>query len=243
MKVAFRIDDVTPHMDWEKFSVLAGIFKHYGVKPLMGVIPENRDPELLKLPYREDGWARIKALSELGWMTAQHGLTHVYTTNEPGLLGINRYSEFAGIDYETQLKMLAEGQKILRGQGLFTDIFMAPAHSFDKNTLKALRALGFRYITDGYSLFPYKRGGLKFIPCQASSPRKMPFGLMTVCLHPNTMREDALSALENWLEQNISCVCDYSEMLMTPALGPVSRAMEKAVLAVRSIKKQEVKNG
>jgi predicted deacetylase len=66
--------------------------------------------------------------------------------------------------------MIARGKELLRKKELATDIFMAPAHSYDKNTIKALGQLGFRYVTDGYSLFPYIIGSLKFIPCQSSKP-------------------------------------------------------------------------
>jgi glycosyltransferase involved in cell wall biosynthesis len=237
MKVAFRIDDVTTHMDWDKFDRLAALFDRYGVRPLLGVIPDNRDPALLKLPDREDGWARIRALRDRGWPVAQHGLYHVYTTAASGLLGINDRSEFAGVGYETQLDMLSEGKKLLEERGLPTDIFMAPAHSYDHNTLKALRALGFRYVSDGYSLRPYRRWGLKFIPCQTAAPRRIPFGLQTVCLHPNTMREEMFGSLENWLKRSGRRVCAYSAALETPGLGFLSLAAEKLILAMRKVKK------
>jgi predicted deacetylase len=238
MKVTFRLDDVSPHMAWDKFDALADLFKKHGVRPLLGVIPDNRDPELLKLPSRADGWERIMVLESEGWTTAQHGFRHEYKTTDAGLLGINGYSEFAGVDYETQLETLSEGQQILREHGLDTDIFMAPAHSFDQNTLKALKSLGFRYVTDGYSLFPYNRRGLKFIPCQTSRPRKTPLGLVTVCLHPNTMPDEALAELDGWIGQNRQVVCDYADALKTPGLGLISRLTENAVLFMRRREKQ-----
>ena len=238
MKVAFRIDDVTTHMDWDKFDRVVEIFNRYDIKPLIGIIPNNRDPELLQLPYRKDGWERIQALNAKGWPTAQHGYQHVYTTCESGLLGINDSSEFAGIDYETQYSMLSEGKKILEESGLGTNIFMAPAHSYDLNTLEALRALGFKYVTDGYSLHPYMRNGLKFIPCQTAVPRRVPFGLQTVCLHPNTMKENTFLLMENWLQRNRHHVCDYEEAIQLPGRGCLSTANEKIVLSIRNLKRK-----
>ncbi len=240
MKVAFRFDDITTHMNWDMFDRLVELFSKYQIKPLLGVIPDNRDPTLLKLPYREDGWAKIKALKDRGWLMAQHGYQHAYVSDNAGLLGINHYSEFAGVAYQTQFDMLRDGRKLLEEHGLASDIFMAPAHSYDDQTLQALSALGFRYVTDGYSLLPYKRHGLKIIPCQTSVPRKIPFGLLTICLHPNTMTDEAFITLYKWLEHNRECVCDYEAALKTPGLGLLSRAMERCVLTLRkSLKNKE----
>jgi predicted deacetylase len=238
MKLAFRVDDVSPYMDWDRFRRLADIFNRHGVKPLLGVIPDNRDPALLKLPHNAGGWDELLALSEKGWPTAQHGYRHLYVTKNPGLLGINSYSEFAGLDLETQYVMLHNGKRSLEEHGLKSDIFMAPAHSFDRNTLRALRKLGFRTVTDGYSLFPYTRYGLKFIPCQSSQPRNLRAGVMTVCLHPNTMEEGEMESLDRWISGHRALVRDYAELLESRSLGAFSRAGEKVILLVRKLKKR-----
>ena len=43
-KIAIRIDDITPEMDWAKFSRFAELLDRYGIRPLIGVIPKNADP-------------------------------------------------------------------------------------------------------------------------------------------------------------------------------------------------------
>lgn len=60
--------------------------------------------------------------------------------------------------------MLTEGKKVLTQKGIETDIFMAPAHSYDKKTLKALKETGFNILTDGFGDLPYEWKEMKFYP-------------------------------------------------------------------------------
>ena len=47
MKFILRLDDICPTMDWNKFARLEAMLNLYGhIKPVMGVIPQNRDPKL-----------------------------------------------------------------------------------------------------------------------------------------------------------------------------------------------------
>ena len=48
--------------------------------------------------------------------------------------------------------------------GIQADIFMAPGHTYDKNTLKVLKECGFTHVTDGFWKTPYLRQGLTFLP-------------------------------------------------------------------------------
>jgi predicted deacetylase len=237
MKVTFRIDDVSLYMNWENFNHLVKVFDKNSIKPLLGVIPNNHDPELCRLAYDSNGWDKIIQLKESGWMISQHGYKHLYSTKDPGILGINQYSEFAGIDYSKQYEMISDGKNLLDQRGLASDIFMAPAHSYDRNTLIALKQLGFKYVTDGYSIFPYENNSLKFIPCQSSRPINGLIGIITVCLHPNTMMASDFEELNKWIEGNSHKICDYSYALNYPSYGLLSKAIEKFVLALRYVKK------
>ena len=237
MKITFRIDDVSLYMNWENFHHIVRMFEKNSIKPLLGVIPDNQDSELCRLTYNSDGWNEIIQLQESGWMISQHGYRHLYSTKDPGILGINKYSEFAGIDYSTQYNMISEGKKLLDQIGLASNIFMAPAHSYDKNTLIALKQLGFKYVTDGYSIFPYENNSLKFIPCQSSRPINGLMGIMTVCLHPNTMVESDFEKLNKWIAGNNHKICDYSDSLNYPSYGMLSKTIEKLVLSLRYAKK------
>ena len=84
MKIAIRMDDITPDMDWVKFEKFKAILDKHGVKPLIGVVPDNKDVKLKKNEPRKDFWEYIKSLQNDGWIVAMHGFNHVYTTKESG---------------------------------------------------------------------------------------------------------------------------------------------------------------
>ena len=113
---------------------------------------------------RADYWEYLHTLQSEGWCIAQHGCTHIYNTHKKGCFPLNALSEYAGNSYEDQYASLEKGQKILKEHQIDTDIFMAPAHSYDYNTLKALKKLGFTKITDGFGRQPYQWQGLTFYP-------------------------------------------------------------------------------
>lgn len=175
MKIAVRIDDITPDMDWDSFYQFKELLDVYGIKPLIGVVPDNQDPNLSKNGRREDFWQYMQELRNEGWSIALHGYQHIYTTQKGGLFPLNNFSEFAGVPYEKQKEMLLFGQKTLAEHGISTDIFMAPGHSYDKNTLKALQELGFRYVTDGFGTAPffYEKYQLTFLPIAFHSSRDL----------------------------------------------------------------------
>lgn len=43
MKIAIRMDDITPDMNWDNFLALKALFDKYHICPLIGVVPDNRD--------------------------------------------------------------------------------------------------------------------------------------------------------------------------------------------------------
>ncbi len=198
-----RLDDIAPHMAWDRFHSLARVFDTYGVKPLIGVIPDNQDPQLRQWPeFTGDFWAEIRSLQVRGWEIAQHGFQHLYVTRELGLMGVNRLSEFAGLPFEEQFDKLARGQSLLRQHGLSFESFMAPSHSFDLTTLQALKELKFTTVTDGFALFPYIEHGLIFLPQLLASPRLIPFGVQTFCLHVNVMTEVQIRRVEEFVARH-----------------------------------------
>ena len=42
-----RLDDVAENMNWELMDKCEQLFDKYNIKPLMGVVPNNKDKELL----------------------------------------------------------------------------------------------------------------------------------------------------------------------------------------------------
>lgn len=138
-------------------------------------------------------WRMIRDLQSSGWIIAMHGLHHEYTTGEGGLLPLNRKSEFAGHSLEKQTRMIAEGKRILESHGIATDFFMAPSHSYDKNTIEALLANDFRRITDGFGRHAYRRFDMTFYPIsydRKSVLKDTGDGYTTFVIHTNTLSDD-----------------------------------------------------
>ncbi len=199
MKITIRMDDITPDMDWAKFNRFKAILDKHDIKPLIGVVPDNKDTKLQIDAPREDFWEYIKKLQQKGWVVAMHGLTHVYSTREPGIFPIGDKSEFAGHPYDKQDEMIREGKRILKGHGIITDFFMAPSHSYDRNTLKALRKNGFLKVTDGFGKRPYEMDGLIFYPISVSrrdTLKSKEDGISTFVFHANTMSDRDFDYLE-----------------------------------------------
>lgn len=183
--ITFRLDDICPQMDREKFLAYQNLFDQYGIKPLIGIVPDNQDDYLKCQDDDPQFWDKMRKLQSEGWAIAQHGYQHVYCTQVQGLICRRPLSEFAGLPLDEQMEKISRGKRILAQEGLDTDIFMAPGHSYDETTLDALRECGFKYVTDGLSSWPYMLRGLKFIPCRNMSPLLLP-GINTKCIHANS---------------------------------------------------------
>lgn len=222
MKIAVRLDDITPDMDWERFFRFKALLDRYQVKPLIGVVPDNRDENLVKIKQDKvekeipgDFWKYVKQLQNAGWVIAMHGYQHVYTTGKGGIFPLNNFSEFAGVLLERQMEMLSEGKKVLTQKGIETDLFMAPAHSYDKNTLKALKQTGFRALTDGFGDAPYIWDELIFYPIsfQLNRAFQKKKGFSTMVVHTDTISDEDLKRYEGYfLKTNVEWI-SYEEYL------------------------------
>lgn len=217
MRIAVRLDDITPAMDWDKFEAFVALLDAYDIKPLIGVVPDNRDDNLNRGVEREDFWEYVKERQKCGWVVAQHGYQHVYTQHKGGLFPLNDFSEFAGVSYEEQLTMLQQGRKILAGHGIETDLFMAPAHSYDQNTLRALKKTGFDKLTDGFGSKPYLWNGLTFYPIsfRLESSLKKKKGITTMVVHTNTLRDQDMGKYRKIFEEQE--MLSYGEYLREEA--------------------------
>ena len=249
MRIAIRLDDITPGMDWTKFLRFKEILDKYGIKPLIGVVPDNRDQKLKIDDEHADFWQYVKDLQQEGWIVAMHGFSHVYTTQSGGLFPIGNKSEFAGISYKRQEDMIREGKRILDSKGIQTDIFMAPSHSFDRNTLKALKNNGFYGLTDGFGIRPFRVDGLVFYPIsvsRAKSLRDSRDGIVTFVYHTNTMSDKDFDALEDLLDSaEVVSFVEYKRLdvedrtlLGEASQYGVARAKYLAVQARKLIKKK-----
>lgn len=221
MKIAVRLDDITPDMDWERFYAFKALLDRYQVKPLIGVVPDNRDENLKgsKNGAPADFWVYVKELQKDGWVIAMHGHRHIYSTKKGGVFPLNDFSEFAGLPFEVQKEKLSDGREMLATKGIETDIFMAPAHSYDKNTLKALRDTGFKSLTDGFGNKPYRWDGLTFYPISFKLSRTLraKSGYSTMVVHTGTVTDEELKQYDKWFANKQINWISFGEYLKAEA--------------------------
>lgn len=196
LKYIIRLDDACPNMDKNKWERVEKILDNYKIKPIVGIIPDNKDPEF-KSPLIENFWTNYaQRWQNKGWLIAQHGLHH-------NLSKIVR-TEFSGKNYEEQYEIIQNGYNILKKHGINPECFFAPAHTFDDNTIKACKNIeGFKFISDGYAFFPYKYKEMLFFPNIFDTPHKISNrGVFTFVFHPNNMQESDFEYLENFIINN-----------------------------------------
>jgi protein-tyrosine-phosphatase/predicted ATP-grasp superfamily ATP-dependent carboligase/predicted deacetylase len=236
-RYVLRIDDVHPRMNRRNFVRVRALLARFGVRPVAGVIPDCRQRDLLREETYSAFWPEMRDLRRQGWTIALHGYTHERLTRNGGLLHTSRSSEFAGLPYEEQRARLARGRLILDSHGLGTTVFMAPWHSFDRNTVRALRTLGFDALTDGDGVSPYEKDGLLWVPQQLGTPRSVPFGLWTFALHTDGMTEEQFRALEAFLEKSAPQVVPFEEARTLRVAAPERVAGAAAVGLVRLLRR------
>jgi len=204
----FRMDDITPGMDWNRFWALMQLFQRHQIKPLLGVVPDNRDPNLERCSRHPRFWEMLRSLVDSDAIdVAQHGYQHILVHRpDTALLGpsvgiYKQLSEFAGDPFYDQDFRIREGRRILKQHGISTTYWMAPNHSYDKTTLRALRNNGFTAVSDGVALFPFSLDGLVFVPQTSWRARWMPLGVHTICLHTNEITPRQVKELRVFLRR------------------------------------------
>ena len=109
-----RLDDIAENMNWALMDKCEKLFDIYKIKPLLGVVPNNKDKELLSHTKRQDFWDKVRDWQKKGWEISMHGFTHVYDkpTNKKDYFGQGGETEFCGHSYEVQKDRIDNGLKI-----------------------------------------------------------------------------------------------------------------------------------
>ena len=182
---------------WERFERL--IFR-YALKPVLAVVPDNRDPDLMRQEAEPSFWERMRWLQAAGATIGLHGLSHVCEAEGSSLIPLHRQTEFAGVPKGQQRAWIEAGIEILRGHGLEPRIWVAPRHGFDRRTIEALLECGIKLVSDGFARLPFRYGGAVWIPQQLWGPAPKSDGVWTICLHANTASDEHVDRLTAFLE-------------------------------------------
>ena len=208
-----RLDDLCPTMSrtgWARFEAL---IEEFSLRPILAVVPDNHDPELVKDAPNPEFWKMLRAMESRGATIAVHGYRHLCASRGRALMPLHTMSEFAGIDESVQQEWIHAGVGILRGHGLCPRLFVAPRHGFDLATLKALRAEGLSAISDGYGTWPFRLGGVTWIPQQLWEPVERQAGTWTICIHPNTASDAEALRLREFARRKTTQFISVDEVL------------------------------
>jgi len=203
-KYLIRLDDACETSNLDKWNAIEATLDAFGIKPIVAVIPDNQDETLTYQGKNLGFWSMVKRWEEKGWSIAMHGYQHRYHYVDRRKLLFPFYdqSEFGGLSVEEQRLKIKNSLRIFRENSVEPTLWVAPGHSFDEVTLSALaHEVSFRTISDGIAYAPYMYKGFNFLPQQLWRAKKKSFGTWTVCLHPDTMSDQAIADFKRDLAQ------------------------------------------
>jgi predicted deacetylase len=233
-----RLDDASEYLEQKKWDQIEIILDRYAIKPIVGVIPNNRDPKLVSMRETDHlFWEKVVKWQKKGWTIAMHGFDHVYITKEGGINPVNNKSEFAGVSLEMQIQKINSAWKIFESHNIEPKIFFAPSHTYDLNTLIALKSeTPIRIISDSVANDSYCENGFYFIPQQIGHARKLPFRIVTFCLHPNIMSEEDFEKMERFFKKNKKAIGKVGDIILKDkAKSPLDNLLSNMYFLMRKV--------
>jgi len=214
-RLLIRMDDISDCMNWKIMDMCEILFDKYNIKPLLGIIPLNKDPELLKLSKNTQFWNRVESWERKGWEITMHGCNHLYTQKsfKKDIFNYGGHSEFYGLDYLTQLNKIKIGLEEFKKRKINIRSFFAPNHIYDENTLKALKDSGIKIIIDGYGLFPFYKNEILFIPQLFYKEIFLPFGIQSTQLHINEWNENKFENFSLFISKYYKKIVDLNYVI------------------------------
>jgi predicted deacetylase len=221
-KYLVRFDDICSRMNWQSWENIEAALLAANIRPILAIVPDNRDAKLNVSSPKLNFWQRVRDWQQRGWAIAIHGYQHVYDSPNGGIIGLNAYSEFAGLPYDVQRSKLLRAIEIFDKERISPDAWIAPAHSFDETTVRVLRESGIRVVSDGFYLRPQLKMGMIWVPQQLWRFRQMPTGLWTVCFHHNHWSDREFEQFRSDLARFRAQIVSLRDVVTDTAIGPVT---------------------
>lgn len=217
IKYLIRLDDACPTMDKAKWEKVLDILDNYGIRPMIGIIPNNQDAKQRIDNPDIDFWIKAKTWEQKGYAIALHGYDHCYISTSSGVNPMWNRSEFAGISYEKQCQKIRDGYTILKKNGLNPKFFFAPSHTFDENTLAAIKkCTDIRIISDTIATKPYRSGDFIFVPQLGGKFKEVCIsGFWTFCMHPSYMSDLDFKNMEHFLKMHKDDFIGFDQLDLT----------------------------
>jgi len=231
-----RFDDLCPTVSRGQWRLFVQLIEEFGIRPILAVVPDNRDSGLEHSPPDPEFWNQMRAMEAAGAEIALHGYRHLCTSRGRSMLALHRRTEFAGVAEETQRAWIGDGLRILRGHGLHPRIWVAPRHGFDRATLRVLSGEGISILSDGFARAPFCRDGFTWIPQQLWAPVEKQKGLWTICVHANTADSALADQLQDFLRRHAAQFTSVDRVLAELSPAPLNLAERAyAALALRRL--------
>tara|TARA_B110000444_G_scaffold182102_1_gene170940 strand:- start:236 stop:982 length:747 start_codon:yes stop_codon:yes gene_type:complete len=210
-----RLDDIAENMNWALMDRCEKLFDKYDIKPLVGVVPNNKDKDLLLYEKSDKFWEKVRSWQNKGWEISMHGFSHVYDsqTNKKDYFNYGGKSEFFGHNLNEQKSIIDYGLKKFKEEKIKIRSFFAPNHTYDLNTFQALKDSGIKNIIDGYGLIPYTKNGLNFIPQLFYKEIMLPFGIQSTQIHLNYWDEKDYLIFENFVVKNSKKIITFDQAI------------------------------
>ena len=213
--ILIRLDDIAENMNWDLMEKSELLFEKYEIKPMLGVIPNNKDNELLSYSKKNNFWDQVRNWREKGWEIAMHGYTHVYDKicKNEDYFNYGGGSEFCGHTLETQISRIKNGLQKFKNEKIKIRSFFAPNHTYDKNTFIALKNFRINEVIDGYGLMPYIENDIKFIPQLFYKVFALPFGIQTLQIHLNYWEQKDFDNFEKFIKKHSNKIITYDQAI------------------------------
>ena len=243
MKILIRFDDIAENMNWHLMSRCEKLFDELDIKPVMGVIPDNKDKDLLIYPKKENFWDVVKNWQSKGWEIAMHGYNHIYDkdTEKKDFFKYGGKSEFFGHTLINQSNKIKKGLKIFKKNNIKIRTFFSPNHTYDLNTFEALKSSGINEVIDGYGLKPYIENNIKFIPQLFYKPIFLPFGLQTTQIHLNYWSDKEFDKFYDLISKNYKKIISYDEALKFISNNTSDKILNKIIKSLLILKRNILK--
>lgn len=174
----------------------------HGIKPIVAIVPDNGDPELMVSAPDDNFWEHMRALQAQGWAIGVHGFQHLPCCRGKSLIPVCATSEFVGLPEHAQREKIEAAVQIMRGHGLEPTVWVAPRHGLDRTTVRVVRSVGIEVISDGLARFPYTEDGMFWLPQQMWNVLPRSTGVWTLCFHTNGELASTYESLERFLDQS-----------------------------------------
>ena len=213
--ILIRLDDIAENMNWYLMEKSELLFEKYGIKPILGVIPNNKDNELLSYSKKNNFWEQVRNWRDKGWEIAMHGYTHVYDKicKNEDYFNYGGGSEFCGHTLETQISRIKNGLQKFKNGKIKIRSFFAPNHTYDKNTFIALKNFRINEVIDGYGLMPYIENDIKFIPQLFYKIFMLPFGIQSTQIHLNYWNQKDFDNFEKFIKKHSNKIITYDQAI------------------------------